>query len=171
MNPFLSDKKCQGPNVGYQYRSEIFYTNEEEEKTAEKVLNQINKKLGGKVIYFGKPYPDIYKFCIKKGETVLAIGDNIRTDIKGANNMNLDSLFITHGIHKKDFLNLPFYFFPFEIPIMSDSFIMLYSFPSIFTSVPDHLPKRTKSPTLTSIGTIFPSSVLAPDPTATTFPS
>ena len=48
-----------------------------------------------------------YKFCIKKGETVLVIGYNIRTDIKGANNMNLDSLFITHGIHKKDFLNLP----------------------------------------------------------------
>ena len=70
-------------------------------------LAAIFKKLGGKVIYFGKPYPDIYKFCIKKGETVLAIGDNIRTDIKGANNMNLDSLFITHGIHKKDFLNLP----------------------------------------------------------------
>jgi len=70
-------------------------------------LAEIFKKLGGKVIYFGKPYPDIYKFCIKKGETVLAIGDNIRTDIKGANNMNLDSLFITHGIHKKDFLNLP----------------------------------------------------------------
>ena len=70
-------------------------------------LAAIFKKLGGKVIYFGKPYPDIYKFCIKKGETVLVIGDNIRTDIKGANNMNLDSLLITHGIHKKDFLNLP----------------------------------------------------------------
>ena len=40
----------QGPNVGYQYRSEIFYTIEKEEKTAEKVLNQINKKLGGKVV-------------------------------------------------------------------------------------------------------------------------
>ena len=70
-------------------------------------LAEIFKGMGGKVIYFGKPYPDIYKFCIKKGETVLVIGDNIRTDIKGANNMNLDSLFITHGIHKKDFLNLP----------------------------------------------------------------
>ena len=27
-------------------------------------LAMIFKKLGGKVIYFGKPYPDIYKFCI-----------------------------------------------------------------------------------------------------------
>ena len=69
-------------------------------------LAVIFKKLGGKVIYFGKPYPDIYKFCIKKDETVLAIGDNIRTDIKGANEMNFDSLFITDGIHQSEFLNL-----------------------------------------------------------------
>ena len=40
----------QGPNVGYQYRSEIFYTNEEEEKIAGKVLNEINQKLNGKVV-------------------------------------------------------------------------------------------------------------------------
>ena len=42
----------------------------------------------------------------KKNERVLAIGDNIRTDIKGANNMNFDSLFITGGIHKREFLDL-----------------------------------------------------------------
>ena len=47
-----------------------------------------------------------YNFCIKKSESVLAIGDNIRTDIKGANIMNFDSLFIIEGIHKKEFLNL-----------------------------------------------------------------
>ena len=48
----------------------------------------IFEKLGGRVIYFGKPYPEIYNFCIKKNEKILAIGDNIRTDIKGANQMN-----------------------------------------------------------------------------------
>jgi len=69
-------------------------------------LAEIFKQLGGEVIYFGKPYPEIYKFCIKKGEQILAIGDNIRTDIRGANNMNFDSLFITGGIHKEEFLNL-----------------------------------------------------------------
>ena len=62
--------------------------------------------MGGKVVYFGKPYPQIYNFCLKKNETVLAIGDNIRTDIKGANKMKFDSLFITSGIHKDEFLNL-----------------------------------------------------------------
>ena len=67
----------------------------------------IFEKLGGKVIYIGKPYPEIYNHCIKKNENILAIGDNIRTDIKGANNMKFDSLFITSGIHKNEFLNLP----------------------------------------------------------------
>ena len=70
-------------------------------------LALIFEKLGGKVVYFGKPYPEIYNFCIKKEETILAVGDNIRTDIKGANNMKFDSLFVTHGIHKDEFINLP----------------------------------------------------------------
>ena len=65
------------------------------------------QELGGEVIYFGKPYPEIYKFCTNNDEKVLVIGDNIRTDIKGANNMKFDSLFITNGIHKNEFLNLP----------------------------------------------------------------
>ena len=42
---------------------------------------------------------------------------------------------------------------------------------TILTSVPDHFPKRTISPTLTSIAEIFPLSFLAPGPTATTSPS
>jgi len=68
----------------------------------------IFEKLGGNVIYFGKPYPDIYRFCMKKeNESILAIGDNIRTDIKGANQMKFDSLLITGGIHEKEFSNLP----------------------------------------------------------------
>ena len=68
-------------------------------------LAEIFKELGGEVVYFGKPYPDIYNFCINKNESILAIGDNIRTDIKGANNMKFDSLFITEGIHKSEFSN------------------------------------------------------------------
>ena len=70
-------------------------------------LAEIFKQLGGKVIYFGKPHPEIYKFCVNKDEKILVIGDNIRTDIKGANNMKFDSLFITNGVHKHEFLHLP----------------------------------------------------------------
>ena len=68
-------------------------------------LAALFQELGGKVIYFGKPYPEIYKFCTNTGEKVLVIGDNIRTDIKGANNMKFDSLFITSGVHKNEFLS------------------------------------------------------------------
>ena len=40
----------QGPNAGYQYRSEIFYNTDEEKNIAEKVLNEVNQKLNGKVV-------------------------------------------------------------------------------------------------------------------------
>jgi len=66
-------------------------------------IAKIFEEIGGSVTYVGKPYPDIYNFCKKKEEKVLVIGDNIRTDIKGANNMKFDSLFITQGIHKQEF--------------------------------------------------------------------
>ena len=69
-------------------------------------LAEIFEDLGGNVIYFGKPHPEIYNFCTKKKEKVLVIGDNILTDIKGANRMNFDALLITSGVHKNDFLKL-----------------------------------------------------------------
>ena len=40
----------QGPDVGTQYRSEIFYLNENQKKTAEKILNDTNERLSGKVV-------------------------------------------------------------------------------------------------------------------------
>ena len=43
-------KNRQGVNVGFQYRSEIFYNTDEEKDIAEKVLNEVNEKLGGKVV-------------------------------------------------------------------------------------------------------------------------
>jgi len=32
----------------------------------------------------------------------LSIGDNLNTDIKGANLLNFDSLLISNGVHKKE---------------------------------------------------------------------
>ena len=64
---------------------------------------KVFENLGGEVIYFGKPYPEIYNNCVKGKEKVLAIGDNLNTDIKGANMMNYHCLFILNGIHKNLF--------------------------------------------------------------------
>ena len=43
--------------------------------------------------------------CFDNSEKVLAIGDNLRTDIKGANNLNKDCLFISNGVHRSEFNN------------------------------------------------------------------
>jgi len=68
-------------------------------------IAKIFEELGGKVTYYGKPYKEIYEMCFKKNEKVLAIGDNLRTDIKGANNLNKDCLFISNGVHRNEFSN------------------------------------------------------------------
>ena len=68
-------------------------------------IAKIFEELGGKVIYYGKPHKEIYEMCFKPNEKVLAIGDNLRTDIKGANNLNKNCLFISDGVHRDEFSN------------------------------------------------------------------
>ena len=61
------------------------------------------EKMGGKVVYFGKPYPEVYNQSVNnKNKKILCIGDNLNTDIKGANLLNYDSLLISNGVHKKE---------------------------------------------------------------------
>ena len=63
----------------------------------------IFEKMGGEVIYFGKPYPEVYnQSADNKNKKTLVIGDNLNTDIKGANLLNYDSLIISNGIHKNE---------------------------------------------------------------------
>ena len=66
--------------------------------------------LGGRVIQAGKPYAPIYDRALAIAETllgrtvskdrVIAIGDAIRTDVKGACDFGVDALFITAGVHR-----------------------------------------------------------------------
>jgi HAD superfamily hydrolase (TIGR01459 family) len=70
--------------------------------------------LGGKVLYCGKPHPPIYDLALatatalRNGKTpyrerVLAIGDSVRTDLKGAASFGLDCMFVTSGIHAEEY--------------------------------------------------------------------
>ena len=67
-------------------------------------IAKLFERINGKVKYFGKPYPPVYNLSTNiKNKKVLCIGDNLNTDIKGANIQNFDSLLITDGIHKNEF--------------------------------------------------------------------
>ena len=76
-------------------------------------LAKYYKKLGGQVRYFGKPYVEIYEeahVLIQKEtgnvfskDKILAIGDNLKTDIAGAQNYEIDSVLILNGIYKDFF--------------------------------------------------------------------
>jgi HAD superfamily hydrolase (TIGR01459 family) len=67
---------------------------------------------GGAVVYAGKPYRPIYEQALAiaaaaRGAPVelrrlLAIGDSVRTDLKGAAALGIDSLFVTAGIHAEE---------------------------------------------------------------------
>ena len=63
--------------------------------------------LGGQVIWYGKPYEPIYDHALHLAgnpprNTVLAVGDSLRTDMLGAARMGLDAVFVTGGIHGGD---------------------------------------------------------------------
>ena len=44
-----TQKDMQFPDIGTQYRSEIFYENEKQKQEASEVLDEFNKKLDGKI--------------------------------------------------------------------------------------------------------------------------
>lgn len=58
--------------------------------------------MGGLVHHVGKPHPAVYDRCFQAldSRNVLAIGDNLLTDILGANSAGVDSLLVTGGVLK-----------------------------------------------------------------------
>jgi len=63
------------------------------------------EKVGGEVVYYGKPKPEIYdlvRASLPGAGRWLAIGDGMHTDIKGANGVGIDALFIADGIHGEE---------------------------------------------------------------------
>ena len=66
-------------------------------------IAKIFEELGGKVNYFGKPYPLVYTQSTRtNNKKILCIGDNLNTDIRGANMQNFSSLLISAGIHRDE---------------------------------------------------------------------
>jgi HAD superfamily hydrolase (TIGR01459 family) len=75
-------------------------------------LADLYAKLGGEVLYAGKPHAPIYQAALTKVaglrgvavplRQVLAIGDSVRTDLTGAGKAGIDCLFVTGGIHAEE---------------------------------------------------------------------
>jgi HAD superfamily hydrolase (TIGR01459 family) len=68
-------------------------------------------EIGGESLYFGKPHPPIYDLARRRlaalgvevpAHRILAVGDGIMTDIKGAEDEHIDSLFITGGLARAE---------------------------------------------------------------------
>lgn len=76
-------------------------------------LARLYQELGGRVDMLGKPFPPIYDRAHAllnaaagydvANEDILAIGDGLPTDVRGAHTRGLDLLFVTGGIHAADF--------------------------------------------------------------------
>jgi HAD superfamily hydrolase (TIGR01459 family) len=67
-------------------------------------LADIYLGLGGRVEWYGKPFPAIYRHALSLGgnppaNEVLAIGDGLQTDVLGGARMGFDTVFVTGGIH------------------------------------------------------------------------
>ncbi|KAA9010387.1 TIGR01459 family HAD-type hydrolase [Histidinibacterium aquaticum] len=74
-------------------------------------LASIYTEIGGTSLYFGKPHPPIYDLARRRyaqlpgaleDPRVIAIGDGILTDILGAQQEDIDSLFITGGLAARE---------------------------------------------------------------------
>ena len=95
---------CGNPDVVVERGSTLVY--------CAGAIADLYGSMGGEVLYAGKPYPPIYEMALAKAETaagrkiapgrVLAVGDSVRTDLKGAHAMGLDFLFVTSGIHAEE---------------------------------------------------------------------
>ena len=74
-------------------------------------LAQLYTEMGGESLYFGKPHPPVYDLARRRldqldalppDSRILAVGDGILTDIRGAMGEDIDSLFITGGLAREE---------------------------------------------------------------------
>lgn len=95
---------CANPDIVVRWGGRLIY--------CAGALAEVYERLGGEVIYGGKPHPPIYDLALASinrfagrgvdRRRVLAIGDGVNTDIAGANRNRLDALFVAGagGVHE-----------------------------------------------------------------------
>jgi len=71
-------------------------------------IAQRYQMLGGPVVWFGKPYPAVYRRILSEcglaPERLLCVGDALRTDVAGGAGIGAATLFIIGGIHHQELL-------------------------------------------------------------------
>ena len=95
---------CGNPDLVVERGNELLY--------CAGALADLYGTLGGEVFYAGKPHRPIYDLALTRIAglrgapaplaRVLAIGDSVRTDLKGASDFGIDCLFVTAGIHAEE---------------------------------------------------------------------
>jgi HAD superfamily hydrolase (TIGR01459 family) len=95
---------CANPDVVVERGDKLVY--------CAGAIADLYAEAGGDVLYAGKPHQPIYEAACaavaeKRGQPValarvLAIGDSVRTDMKGAAAFGIDCLFVTAGIHAEE---------------------------------------------------------------------
>lgn len=95
---------CANPDVVVERGDKLVY--------CAGAIADLYAEAGGEVLYAGKPHRPIYEAAlsmavVKRGaqvarNRVLAIGDSVRTDLKGAVDFGIDCLFVTAGIHAEE---------------------------------------------------------------------
>jgi HAD superfamily hydrolase (TIGR01459 family) len=100
---------CANPDVVVERGDRLIY--------CAGALADAYKELGGEVYYAGKPHRPLYDLALAETARarearslaaevplarVLAIGDSVRTDVKGAHDLGVDCLFVTAGIHAEE---------------------------------------------------------------------
>ncbi|MEM6414553.1 MAG: TIGR01459 family HAD-type hydrolase [Pseudomonadota bacterium] len=88
---------CGNPDIVVNWRGDIMW--------CAGAIARVYESLGGSVIYAGKPYAAVYDLALRliaevsgkaiPNSRVLAIGDGVETDIKGANSKGIDAIFIS----------------------------------------------------------------------------
>ncbi len=93
---------CANPDIVVQRGAKLIY--------CAGAIARAYEALGGSVVYYGKPYAPIYRPVLAEaarsaGRPVLrplAIGDGLETDIRGANAVGIEALFIADGVHGEE---------------------------------------------------------------------